>query len=75
MSKFVQKSFAVLFEVFLWIMTIAGIIFAFISMRNGFFLGLGILIGTFIIVVMIGGMMATFLDIAKRLRSIDEKTR
>ena len=75
MSRFVQKSFAVLFEVFLWIMAIAGVIFGFISMRNGFFLGLGIIIGTFILVVMAGGMMATFLDMAKNLRSIDEKTK
>ena len=75
LTKFIQNAFSGLFEIFMWLGLLGIVIAAFAQIKNGFLVFLGILIGGFIGFVVLFGIVATLLDMAKHIKSIDEKTR
>ena len=80
MLEFVRKAFKSFFELFLWLMLVACAIFGGLVGYNInpaatiIALPIGLVVG-FILVIMVGGLTATFLSVAENLKKIEENTR
>ena len=71
--KYVSKAFRILFAILLWVALIAGVIGGLVTMFSNFWYGLLIIIGTPILVVLIGGYIATFLRNSENLERMANK--
>jgi len=89
LTRFVKKAFRVVFEIFLWILfvgpTIVGIVLSGNSRSSGAYGAEGsgnsiityipLLIAGFLLAVLLGGLVSTFLDMAKNIEQLVDKKK
>jgi uncharacterized sodium:solute symporter family permease YidK len=87
LTRFVKKAFRVVFEIFLWILFLGPAIVG-IAMTGGtrsggegagaggsFLSVLPLLLGGFLLAVLLGGLVSTFLDMAKNIEQLVDKKK
>ena len=68
LSKIIVSSYKVLLEVSMWVILLAAFIGGWVA--SGFFVGLGALLGTFVICVAVYGTLFILVDIQQAVRAI-----